>query len=59
MDREAWHAAIHEVTKSWTRLRDETELMLRALGLTKDNTYRALLSSFRYMKIANNIHAFT
>ena len=20
MDREAWHAAIHEVTKSWTRL---------------------------------------
>ena len=24
MDREAWHAAIHGVTKSWTRL--ETEL---------------------------------
>ena len=22
MDREAWHAAIHEVTKSWTRLSD-------------------------------------
>ena len=22
MDREAWHAAIHAVTKSWTRLRD-------------------------------------
>ena len=22
MDREAWHAAIHEVAKSWTRLRD-------------------------------------
>ena len=21
-DREAWHAAIHEVAKSWTRLRD-------------------------------------
>ena len=20
MDREAWHAAIHEVAKSWTRL---------------------------------------
>ena len=20
MDREAWHAAVHEVTKSWTRL---------------------------------------
>ena len=22
MDREAWHAAIHEVTKSWARLSD-------------------------------------
>ena len=22
MDKEAWHAAIHEVTKSWTRLSD-------------------------------------
>ena len=22
IDREAWHAAIHGVTKSWTRLRD-------------------------------------
>ena len=22
MDREAWHAVIHGVTKSWTRLRD-------------------------------------
>ena len=26
MDREAWHAAIHEVTKSWTWLSDWTEL---------------------------------
>ena len=22
MDREGWHAAVHAVTKSWTRLRD-------------------------------------
>ena len=22
MDREAWYAAVHGVTKSWTRLRD-------------------------------------
>ena len=22
MDRETWHAAVHEVTKSWTRLSD-------------------------------------
>ena len=26
MDRKAWHAAIHGVTKSWTRLSDATEL---------------------------------
>ena len=26
IDRESWHAAIHEVTKSWTRLSDWTEL---------------------------------
>ena len=26
MDREAWRAAIHGVSKSWTRLSDGTEL---------------------------------
>ena len=26
MDREAWHAAIYGVAKSWTRLSDQTEL---------------------------------
>ena len=26
MDREALHAAVHEITKSWTRLSDGTEL---------------------------------
>ena len=26
MDREAWRAAVHGITKSWTRLRDWTEL---------------------------------
>ena len=28
MDREAWHAAVHGVTKSWTRLRDWTECLM-------------------------------
>ena len=26
MDREAWHAAVDGVTRSWTRLSDRTEL---------------------------------
>ena len=26
MDREAWYAAVHGVSKSWTRLSDQTEL---------------------------------
>ena len=26
MDKEAWHAAVHEVAKSWTQLNDWTEL---------------------------------
>ena len=26
MDREAWHAAVHGITKSWTQLSDWTEL---------------------------------
>ena len=30
MDREAWHAAVHGVTKSWTRLSNWTELNIIA-----------------------------
>ena len=26
MDREAWHTAVHQVTKSWTQLSDSTEM---------------------------------
>ena len=36
MDREAWHAAVHGVTKSWTWLSDWTELNWRVLHLLKD-----------------------
>ena len=28
MDREAWHAAVHGVTKNWTRLSNCTEVMI-------------------------------
>ena len=27
MDREAWHASVHQVTKSWTQLSNETTIM--------------------------------
>ena len=30
MDRETWHAAVHGVTKSWTQLRDWTEVKIMA-----------------------------
>ena len=44
MDREAWHAAVHGVTKSWTRLSDWTEvtglisLCLKGLSRVFSNT---------------------
>ena len=38
MDREAWRAAIHGVTKSQTRLRDRTELKLPNGSTSKEPT---------------------
>ena len=35
-DRKAWHAAVHWVAKSWTRLSDWTELNWTECSLTKD-----------------------
>ena len=40
MDREAWHAAVHGVTKSWTWLSDWTEL----------NWYRRLPASMNFYR---------
>ena len=43
MDREAWHAAVHGVTKSQTRLRSWTELILPGLPRWpsgKESTYQ-------------------
>ena len=34
VDREAWHAAVHGVEKSWTQLRDWTELTCYIIQLT-------------------------
>ena len=46
MDREAWHAAIHGVTKSWTRLSDWTELKIILLvKWEKENSKQGLTIS--------------
>ena len=36
MDREAWRAAVHGVTKSWTQLSNWTELILNVKGHQND-----------------------
>ena len=38
MDREAWRAAVHGIAKSWTRLRDWTELNWGVLVLHFENS---------------------
>ena len=38
MDREAWHAAVHGVTMSWTQLGDWTELMETMWHILNDLT---------------------
>ena len=38
MDREAWHAAVHGAAKSWTRLSDWPELIM------KNNTMKVLVT---------------
>ena len=50
MDREAWHAAVHAVAKSQTRLSDWTELKdysgngRGAVGLGEDQKSKSLLN---------------
>ena len=43
MDREAWHAVVHGVAKSWTRLRDWTEACELWIGLHVIETLRVEL----------------
>ena len=50
MDREAWSAAIHVVTKIWTRLSDRTELIRTAKtrpGADCGSDYELLIAKFR------------
>ena len=55
MDREAWHAAVHGVTKSWTQLSNWTELGKGFGVVSKDNSIEGCLERkgkilFRIMK---------
>jgi len=45
MDREAWHAVVHGVAKSWTRLSDWTELWLELTKLCWIEVVRLYISS--------------
>ena len=38
MDREVWHAAVHGVAKSWTRLSNWTEIWITKMGLAEAKT---------------------
>ena len=42
MDREAWHAAVHGVAKSWTRLSDWTELFSDHIGIKLETNTRKI-----------------
>ena len=44
MDREAWHAAVHGVAKSWTQLSDWIELIYMIKMLCREN-HRSIFSS--------------
>ena len=54
MNREAWHAAVHGVTKSWTWLRDWTELIMLAVGFS----YMVLVMLRSVLSIPNLLSVF-
>ena len=49
MDRQAWHAMIHRVTKSWTWLSDLTELIA-----IKNHTFYYYYQLIRYISIGKH-----
>ena len=57
MDREAWHSAVHGLTKSQTRLSDWTELMGQKIVtmITVDVVSRQILSARRYKRCFTHI----
>ena len=52
MDREAWSAAIHGVTKSWTRRSDWTELNWTEIDYTRKGVMKYV---FQICDLDNNM----
>ena len=46
MDRETWHAAVHGITKSWTRLSDWTEGWVMYGGTWERTTWKSGILSY-------------
>ena len=51
-DKEAWDAAVHGVTKSWTQLSDKTEVKIY---IKTDKKYRNTIV-FKYTKVYSRQH---
>ena len=60
MDREAWHAAVHGVAKSWTRLSDWTELNWASfLSVNYMLTNRERTNNSKMLTILSYRHIYT
>ena len=46
IEREAWYAAVHGVAKSWTRLRNRTELNQQQTSVNQNLHLKIFLNAF-------------
>ena len=58
MDREAWHAAVHGVAKSWTWLSDWTELILSSHFIYKKVKVKVLVAQFSSVQLLTRVRLF-
>ena len=56
MDKEAWHAVVHGVAKSWTQLSDWTELNYRVEDTSGEGHGRSEKKNAGAMSLSNNKH---
>ena len=54
MDREAWHATVHGVSKSWTRLSEGVSQSMSSSG-----SWTGEECTFTFIKVVGSIHFFT